>query len=108
MKRHWRRRIGVLALLLVPVGALAAASGAPLRPAGVSEQRILLLQQDVQAILGGAPDAVVYGGGREAEYLRQIAAATRATAQTQVEILRQQNEIIRLLELLQRPRDPGR
>jgi hypothetical protein len=108
MRRDWRWRVGLFALLLVPAGALAASSGPPPRPAGGSEQRLLLLQQDVQAILGAAPDAVTYGGGREAEYLRQIAAATRAAAQTQIEILRQQHEILRLLESLQPRREPGR
>jgi hypothetical protein len=66
----------------------------------VPERTILLLQQELAGLTGPTPDVVVYGGSREAELLRQIATATRASAQAQIELLRQQNEIIRLLESL--------
>jgi len=56
----------------------------------------------------GASDAVLYGRAAEADWLRQIAVATRASAQAQVEMLRQQNDIIRLLEQLQRGRETAR
>jgi hypothetical protein len=82
------------------------------RPGGrvvvVPERTILLLQQELAGLTRPSPDAVLYGGSREAELLRQIASATRASAQAQIEFLRQQNEIIRLLEELTRRREPQR
>jgi hypothetical protein len=74
----------------------------------VPERTILLLQQEVAGLSRAAPDVMVYGGSREAELLRQIASATRAGAQAQIELLRQQNEIIRLLEELARRRERER
>jgi hypothetical protein len=69
----------------------------------VPDGTILLLEQDLGALTATRQDAALYGRAADAEWLRLIAAATRAGAQAQVEMLRQQNEIIRLLE--QWPRD---
>jgi hypothetical protein len=100
----WRWREVVVGVgFLLPVTALAAGSGHPgPKPEVVPDRTILLLQQDVTGLTTSSPDTVVYGGSREAELLRQIAAATRASAQAQIELLRQQNEIIRLLGELTR------
>jgi hypothetical protein len=95
---------GVTLLILGAVVTAAergALSGrAPRRPV------LLQLEQDVSALTGGAadPEVVTYGGAQESALLRQIAAATRATAQGQLECVRQQEEIIRLLEILARGR----
>lgn len=106
----WRRRVfGIGATFLLPVMALAAGSShSRTSTAVVPERTILLLQQELAGLTGPSTDAVVYGGSREAELLRQIAAATRASAQAQIELLRQQNEIIRLLGELARRREPAR
>jgi hypothetical protein len=106
----WARML-LLGALLMPVGVLAAGSEHPVqRREGVSANTILLLQQDISGITVGSQDAVVYGSGREreAELLRQIAVATKVGAQVQLELLRQQNEIIRLLGQLSRGRGDGR
>lgn len=106
----WRRAV-ILGALLVPVGALAAGSERPVpRREWVPAHTIILLQQEISGITAGSQDAVVYGSAREREVdlLRQIAAATKAGAQVQLELLRQQNEIIRLLEQLDRRRGDGR
>ena len=105
------RRVVIVGALLAPVGALAAGSERPApRRQAVPANTILLLQQEISGITAGPQDAVVYGGAREreADLLRQIAAATKAGAQVQLEMLRQQNEIIRLLEQLGRGRGDGR
>jgi hypothetical protein len=89
--------------------AMAAGSERPTtRRDVVPERTILLLQQDINALTSGAPDATLYGTAKDADLLRQIAVATRASAQAQLELLRQQNEIIRLLEQLQRGREAVR
>jgi hypothetical protein len=106
----WWRAV-ILGALLVPVGVLAAGSERPVqRREGVPANTIILLQQEISGITTGSQDAVVYGSAREREVdlLRQIAAATKAGAQVQLELLRQQNEIIRLLEQLGRGRGDGR
>jgi len=72
----------------------------------VPERTIFFVQQGLAGLTGSSPDAVVYGGSREVELLRQIIVATPAGAQAQIELLRQQNEILRLLEELAR-RDEG-
>jgi hypothetical protein len=97
--------MGVALALLAAVATAAERPGA--RTAVVPERTILLLQQELAGLTAQSPDAVVYGGSRDMELLRQIAAATRASAQAQIELLRQQNEIIRLLEELGR-RGPAR
>jgi hypothetical protein len=74
----------------------------------VPDGRILVLQQEISDLTTAAPDAVRYGSAKDADWLRQIAVATRASAQAQVELLRQQNEIIRLLEQLTRGRETAR
>jgi ABC-type cobalamin/Fe3+-siderophores transport system ATPase subunit len=74
----------------------------------MSDKTILLLQQDINSLTIGASDAVLYGRAADADWLRQIAVATRASVQAQVEMLRQQHEIIRLLEQLQRGRETTR
>jgi hypothetical protein len=96
--------------LLLALGAAPAAGperSAPRRDI-VPDGRILLLQQEISDLTTAPPDAVRYGSAKDAEWLRQIAAATRASAQAQVELLRQQNEIIRLLEQLTRGRETAR
>ncbi len=101
-RTRWRRKlVGIITASLLPVMALAAGSDR-LRSRGavVPDRTILLLQQELSGLTPPQSDAVVYGGSREAELLRQIAAATRAGAQAQIELLRQQNEMIRLLEEL--------
>jgi hypothetical protein len=101
--------ISVCGLIVVLGAALAAGPerSAPRRDI-VPDGRILLLQQEISDLTAGAADAVRYGSAKDAEWLRQIAAATRASAQAQVELLRQQNEIIRLLEQLTRGRETTR
>ena len=107
--RGWSRIIGFGLLCLLPVAAMAAGASRPQpRPRAVPDQTILLLEQEVSGLTQQPPDTVVYGGSREAELLRRIAAATRTSAQAQVELLRQQNEIIRLLEELTRARPAAR
>jgi hypothetical protein len=111
MKQSQRRRIRIalLVALLTPIAVLAAGAGhPPARRPVVPEGIILLLQQDLTAITGAAPDAILYGAARDADLLRQIALATRTSAQAQVELIRQQNEIIRLLEQLARGREAAR
>lgn len=78
------------------------------RPHGVPDRTLLLLEQDITDITRGPSDSVVYGGARDLELLQQIAAATRASARAQLELLRQQNEIIRLLEALRQGPGPKR
>ncbi len=98
--------LGGLVLLLG--GAMAAGpERASSRRDIVPERTILLLQQEI-ADLTAAPDAVRYGSAKDAELLRQIAVATRTSAQAQLELLRQQSEIIRLLEQLARGREMAR
>jgi hypothetical protein len=80
---------------------------APSRRDIVPERTILWLQQEISD-LTAAPDAVRYGTAKDAELLRQIAVATRTGAQAQVELLKQQSEIIRLLEQLTRGREMAR
>jgi len=46
--------------------------------------------------------AAAYGGSRGADRSHQMAAATRADAEIQFELMRQQDEIIRLLEAVGR------
>jgi len=102
----WRALATTLALLL-PMLALAAGSGhSRAQGRGVPERTIFFVQQGLAGLTGSSPDAVVYGGSREVELLRQIIVATPAGAQAQIELLRQQNEILRLLEELAR-RDEG-
>jgi len=96
---RWWRAVAVALAACVP--ALPGGAEGPPAPARVIPDRtILLLQQEITQITRGQSDAVVYGGARDLELLQQIAAATRTSAQAQIELLRQQNEIIRLLEAL--------
>jgi len=64
-------------------------------------------QQRVDQFTDPSSEAVTYGGHRDVDLLRQIAEASRTSAQAQVELLRQQQEIIRLLDELVR-RQPSR
>ncbi len=104
--REWVRSALIVAML-VPVTALAAGTERTLPSrAVVPDRTILLLQQDLSALT--SQDVVRYGSAEQGELLRQIAVATRASAQAQVEMLRQQNEIIRLLDRLAQAREAGR
>jgi hypothetical protein len=105
----WRALI--LGALLVPVGVLAAGSERPAQwRDGIPANTLILLQHEGSGIAAGSQGAVVYGSVKErgGDLLRQIAAATNAGAQWQLELLRQQNEIIRLLAHLGRGRGDGR
>ncbi len=105
----WGRRSWFAILLALSLTGLAAGSGHPGPPRVIVPDRtILLLEQDLLTPAPPAGDAVTYGGSAETDLLRQIAAATRASARGQIELLRQQNEIIRLLEELTRQRGPAR
>lgn len=108
--RRWRV-VGIGTAVISVISMLATASArepVSARGAVVPDRTILLLQQELQGLSDRPSDAVVYGGSRETELLRQIAAATRASAQAQIELLRQQNEIIRLLGDLAQRRAPAR
>ncbi len=108
MRRPWLRMLSCAMLCAVPMAALAAGSSRPSpRPRVLPEQTFLQLELDVNSLTEQNPDAVTYGGSRDTDLLRQIAAATRASARAQVELLRQQNEVIRLLEELAR-RSPSK
>ncbi len=108
MQSRWLRTL-LLTILVIPVGALAAGAQRVPPPRGfVPNEAIILLQQDVNTLGAPGQDAVRYGSAEQADLLRQIALATRATAQAQVEMLRQQNEIIRLLDRLTQLREAGR
>jgi len=107
-RRGWWTSAGRGVLLLLPILLLLPASGgpeagAPARP----NQAILLLEQRIDQLTDPPSDVVTYGGPRDLELLRQIAEASRTSAQAQVELLRQQQEIIRLLDELVR-RQPAR
>ena len=106
-RRGWRALAGAGALLL-PILLLLPASGAPETRGPVPpNSTILLLQQRVDQFTDPSSEAVTYGGHRDVDLLRQIAEASRTSAQAQVELLRQQQEIIRLLDELVR-RQPSR
>ncbi len=103
-------RVALVTALAAPVAALAGAQRTPPPPPPgfVPNQAIIYLQQDVNSLGTPGQDAVRYGSAEQADLLRQIALATRATAHAQVEMLRQQNEIIRLLDRLTQLREAGR
>jgi hypothetical protein len=98
-----RRALPLLALLAVLPASAGPEAGSGARP----NQTILLLEQRIDQLVNPSSDAVTYGGSRDLELLRQIAEASRTSAQAQVELLRQQQEIIRLLDELVR-RQPAR
>jgi len=108
-KRGWWTSAGWGAVLLLPILVLLPSSGGP-EAGGAAprpNQTILLLEQRIDQLPDPSSDVVTYGGRRDLDLLRQIAESSRASAQAQVELLRQQQEIIRLLDELVR-RQPAR
>ena len=108
-KRGWWASAGRGALLPLTVLVLLPSSGGPEAGGGAGRpnQTILLLQQRIDQLTDPSSDVVTYGGARDLDLLRQIAESSRTSAQAQVELLRQQQEIIRLLDELVR-RQPAR
>jgi hypothetical protein len=108
-RRGWWTLLGRGLPLLLPILLLLPAAGRPeAGGAARPNQTILLLQQRIDQFTDPPSDVVTYGGPRDLELLRQIAEASRTSAQAQVELLRQQQEIIRLLDELVRRQPPRR
>ena len=90
-RRGWWASAGPAALLLLPILLLLPASGgSEAGGAARPNQTILLLEQRIDQLTDPSSEVVTYGGARDLELLRQIAEASRTSAQAQVELLRQQ------------------
>jgi hypothetical protein len=102
----WGWWVALVGIILLTLGAaVTAAERGSLAGRPARRPVLLQLEQDVSTLTTAAsPDAVTYGGAQDTALLRQIAAATRASAQAQVECVRQTDEVIRLLEILTRGR----
>jgi hypothetical protein len=98
----WGWRAVLVGMVLLTLGAaVTAAERTSLAGRPARRPVLLQLEQDISALTTAAPaDAVAYGGAQDVALLRQIAAATRASAQAQLECIRQQDEIVRLLEIV--------
>lgn len=100
----WWTALAAVALLTLGAAVTAAERGA-LAARGGWGDGLPQIDRGVATLPSGGPaHAVAAGGGQEAALLRQIAAAAHASAQAQLEAVRQQGEILRLLEAMARGR----
>ena len=104
------RKLAPLLAAAVFVGALAASAGGQVKTevasGAVSEGTILVLEDEFAKLIKHIMDKneAVLSTGADEEALRRIAEASRIQTRTSILLLRQNNEIIRLLKKIAKER----